>query len=110
MCLHRTTVPFAFTAMLHPNPAGFNARQELMFDQLVARLNDGYLENPDWDGSESSFEVPRTSSFEGDIEVFEKVKNMAAMHGVSLSWLAIPNGFWKIGVVKSPSFHAQSVP
>jgi hypothetical protein len=26
---------------------------------------------------------------------------MAAMHGFSLSWLAIPNGFWKISVAES---------
>ena len=79
-----------------------------MFDQLIARLNEDFLENHGWDGRESSFEMPKMSSINDDIQVFEKVKAMAAIHGISINWRVIPDQFWKIIAVESSQLAVHS--
>ena len=107
MCLHRTT-SFAFTTTLHPSPTGFNCRQDLLFEQVIAQLNRDCLENLEWDGHDTYFEIPMMSSFDGDIKVFETIKTACAVHGVSFYWQTMPDRFWKIGVVESAGSASHS--
>lgn len=98
-----STLHFAKTQTLFAYPPDLSGRQHMLFDQLIAWLNDECFENDEWSGEDKYKTFP-----DGDIHVFQKVKSLCHTQGTSFYWTPMGDGTWKVGIVGSSSLSLEA--